>query len=248
MNWELCRFGLIVTGVGERSFLPHLFSSLCRWAHCHTEVIRKIDQRSPIRSPKRILRMTGTGKVIPDKDAEDIGLPARRFLHASETNFVLVIDDLEHDRRLIANDVFNRYRGALDVMLTASGMKQRAAVHFMVNMVEAYYFADCAAINNVARRQVIPEDHNGDVEDIRHPKSELKRIWRDFDEVEHGAQILMRLNLDHVLSRCAECCWLRTMLAWCVVKLESANAVYDHAINGAFGLPDGCQSPITSSQ
>ena len=69
--------------------------------------------RSPIRSSRRQLRMMGSGKLIPDRDAVDIGLPSRRFL-SSDDRYVLVIDALERVRSTDIQPVFDRYRLALD--------------------------------------------------------------------------------------------------------------------------------------
>ena len=89
--------------------------------------------------------MVGSGKLIPDKD-EEIALSARRYLSGG-FEYVILVDDLEHDYRDRAADVFQRYRLALDSILDPVGWKTRAAVHFLVNMLEAYYFAHAVAIN-----------------------------------------------------------------------------------------------------
>jgi hypothetical protein len=41
----------------------------------------------------------------------------------------------------------------------------------------------------------------GDVETIRHPKNELKKLYPGFDEVKNGGCILDCLNVEHFLSR-----------------------------------------------
>ncbi|MGA2404871.1 MAG: hypothetical protein ABSG91_24740 [Syntrophobacteraceae bacterium] len=138
-------FGLIVTGEGEEEFLPMLFRELMRGRSCHFEVIRKTGQRSPRTSPKKIKNMVGTGKKIPDKDADEIGFPARLYLNKGESHFVILIDHLEGDRVSQAEGVFKRYRDALDLIL--GDLKCRASVHFLVNMLEAYYFGDPVTVN-----------------------------------------------------------------------------------------------------
>ena len=115
--------------------------------------------------------MIGSGKRIPDRDATDIGLPARNFL-SSESNFVVLIDDVEATRSDDVRQVFDRYRLALDKVLRPN-QNHRASVHFLVNMLEAYYFADAHAVNRVLRTEI--EDYKGDVETIRNPKNELKK-------------------------------------------------------------------------
>jgi hypothetical protein len=248
MTPEICRFALVVTGRGEEKFLPRLFRGLMARANCLFTVLRRIGQRSPITSPTRLLRMVGSGRRLPTKDEEDIGLPALRFLRKHPRGYVIVVDDLEGARRAIAAEVFARYRTALDEVLGPPGLQARAAVHFLVNMLEAYYFADHGAVNVVAGRNVIAKDHPADVEEIGHPKAALKRLWPEFDEIAHGDAILGRLCTAHVLSRPRECCWLRAMFAWCVVKLVESDAVHDPGLTAMFSLADGDRAPVPSRQ
>ena len=168
-------FGLIVTGKSERDHLPKLFDSLMATRICTFQVIGRTEQRSPITSDKKKLKMVGSGKIIPDKDATEIGLPAWLYLDADSCHLVVLVDDLEHDRCPQVQQVFDRYRQALDTMLAPS-QRARAAVHFLVNMLEAYYFADAAAVNAVLALHPPLEDYADDVENIRHPKDELKKI------------------------------------------------------------------------
>lgn len=248
MTGEICRFGLIVTGRGEESFLPQFFHVVMAKAYCLFTVIRRVGQRSPITAPRRILRMVGTRQRLPTRDVEEIGLPVRRFVQRYPGSYAMVVDDLEGDRRAFAADVFSRYRTTLDEILRPSDLHARAAVHFLVNMLEAYYFADCQAVNAVAGAIVIPADHPTDVEQIGHPKKELKRLWRDFNETEHGEAIVNRLDMEHVLSRPDECCWLRAMFAWCVAKLLESDCIHDPTLTTAFCLTDGKRASITSGQ
>ena len=112
-GWRFYHFGLIVTGKTEEKCLPKLFRSLSATGRCSFKVIRRIGQRLPIESPRRKLKMVGSGKTIPDRDAKDIGFPAREFL-SSETHFVVLVDDLEAGRSGEIRQIFNRYRLALD--------------------------------------------------------------------------------------------------------------------------------------
>jgi hypothetical protein len=248
MMGDFCRFGLIVTGKGEADFLPRLFRVVMARANCSFTVLRRVGQRNPITAPHKLLKMVGSAKLLPTKDEEEIGLPVLRFLRQYPGSYAIIVDDLEGARRDIAGAVFARYRTALDVVLGPSGMKSRAAVHFLVNMLEAYYFADSRAVNSVAGAEIIPTDHPSDVEQIGHPKGELKRRWTGFDEKKHGKQIVACLDTEHVLSRPAECCWLRTMFAWCVAKLSESDAIHDSTLATAFCLAEGCRAPTTSSQ
>jgi hypothetical protein len=240
-------FGLIVTGKGERTHLPKLFKSLMASGICTFQVIGFIGQRSPITSDKKKLKMVGSGKSIPDKDERDIGLPARRYLSTNRCAYVLLIDDLEHDRRKHVQQIFDRYRQAFDKILPEE-QKHRASVHFLVNMLEAYYFADTAAVNKVLETSL--SDYSGDVETIRHPKNDLKNLYSGFDEVQHGGSILDCLNVEHVLSRPDTCASLRTLFAWSskVLAEYSTPSAENQPPVDPYRLQDGILSEITKSQ
>lgn len=238
------RFGLIVTGNTEQEHLPQLFKSLMASQICHFEVIRKIDQRSPKTSRRRRREVVGTDQLIERKDELEIGLPARGYVNRSGCHFVLLIDDLEHDRRDEAQQVFDRYRLALDTILDT--LKHRASVHFLVNMLEAYYFADTQAINTVLDTSL--SDYEGDVETIRNPKSDLRQMYPGFDVIDDGGRILDQIDIDRVLSRPDACASLRTLFAWCVKVLETYS---DHDCGDFYDkyrLHDGKLSEITGTQ
>ena len=95
---------------------------------------------------------------------------------------------------------------------------------------------------------MIHADHPTDVEQIGHPKGDLKRLWRGFDEKKHAEPILSKLDIEHVLSRPTECCWLRAMFAWCVAKLSESGAILDPTLVNAFCLADGCKASMLSGQ
>ena len=183
--------------------------------------------------------MIGSGKEIPDRDAEEIGIPARGFLSSEEdASFVILVDDLERKRSGDGRRIFDRYRSALDTMLRPD-QTRRASVHFLVNMLEAYYFADARAVNAVLGTEI--EDHEGDVETIPHPKNELKKLSPGFDEIRHGCRILGALRADHVLSGRETCSSLRTMFAWiCKVIGEPAGVTHQ--------LSEGRYSEVTGNQ
>jgi hypothetical protein len=245
---EKLRFGLIVTGVGEREFLPKLFRSIMAAANCQFEVIRKSEQLSPITSRRRIVRMVGRGQRIPSTEEEQYGTPARSFLRKHPYSCVLVIDDLEGSRREKADKVFERYRRILDEALEPLGYAHRASVHFLVNMLEAYYFADSNAVNAAANATVLNEDYPVDVETISHPKSELKKSWPEFHEIRHGSAILGKLDLDHVLQHAERCRWLRTMIAWCIEKIPRDSIWAPDELPKRFRLLDGKREELTGKQ
>jgi len=242
-------FNLIVTGKGERKHLPKLFKSLMATETCSFQVIRFIGQRSPITSEKRKNKyeMVGTRKAIPNKDQDEIGLPARKHLQDDPCQLVILIDDLEHDRRQNAQEVFNRYRRAFDTILTDS-QKTRASVHFLVNMLEAYYFADVQSLNSVLSLNPSLEDYKDDVEDIRHPKAEILKLYPHFHESDDGGKILDVLDVEHVLSRSDTCAWLRTLFVWCIKALKDHPSYESFSFFNKFQFFDGKLSEITSSQ
>ena len=160
-------------------------------------------------------------------------MTARRYM-MNGGDYVMLIDDLESNRSSQASAVFDRYRLALDTILPAN-LVANAAVHFLVNMLEAYYLADSKALNSVLGTNW--QDFNGDVETIPHPKNELRTLHPDFDEKEHGPLIVRVLDVMHILARPDACASLRTIFAWAVEATRSTLA-----------LPDGPLFHVTKSQ
>jgi hypothetical protein len=107
-------------------------------------------------------------------------------------------------------------------------------------MLEAYYFADAAAVNAVVGTQF--SDFDGDVETIKHPKGELKRLAPGFNERAHGAEIVARLDVPHVLSRADACASLRALFAWC------AKAIGAPMAPDQYSFATGAYSEVTRQQ
>lgn len=210
-DWRFVKFGLLVTGRGEMEFLPDFFRAVMQTGQCSFQVIGRIQQLAPVSSSQRKAEMVGKRGQVFDKNEQMIGAVARRFIQEDADHFVLVIDDLEADHRNRAGEKFERYRRPLDALLGKN--RWRAAVHFLRNMLEAYYLAHAQAVNDVLGTNLA--DYPEDVEDIQHPKGELKSQAPNYREVEHGAKIVHRLELDHVLSRPETCASLRSLVAWC---------------------------------
>ena len=235
-------FGLIVTGETEEQHLPKLFKSLMATGICTFEVIRRVGQLDAITSEER-LKALGNRKDIPSKEAR-IGLAARRYIKIDDCRFVLLIDDLEYDRRDQAQQVFDRYRTALDRILNE--LKHRASVHFLVYMLEAYYFADAEAIKAILNTSL--SDYEGDVEEIHDPKEDLKRLPSGFREIDDGGRILNQIDVERVLSRPDTCTSLRTLFAWCVKVLETYSDHDCADFYDKYRLHDGKLSEITRTQ
>lgn len=245
MNTTPIRFGLIVTGKGERENLHQPFKkSLEALGFCVVEVVCKCEQLRP-RKTDREFFIVGTGFNMTDR-REEFALRARAYLMPDPTNrYLLVIDDLEGHDPL---PTFRLYRAALDAVLAKPGLSTRASVHFLVNMLEAYFFAHADALNQAAGFQVIAVDHSTDVEAIPHPKNRLKQLWSAFGEVEPAGHVLKQLDLAHVLSRPDQCCWLRSLVAWCMDRLKEHGAFYGAVDPARFRLNDGCKTPLTYNQ
>jgi hypothetical protein len=117
-------------------------------------------------------------------------------------------------------------------------MRARAAVHFLKNMLEAYYFADAAAISSVLGLSLV--DHDGDVEQIGHPKNRLKQLFPNFDEVEHGHRIVDALDLEKVLCNPETCPTRWSVGSWFDLGTRS---IHDFNSTRAFTPP----SPVIRS-
>ncbi len=137
-TWQVFHFGLLVTGRTEEKHLAKLFSSLQSQGgvqgRCHFEVIRFVNQLRP-KKKKQGINIVGKTKEIPDKTTH-IGFAARKYINKSEHHYVLLIDDLEYEWKELAFEVFQLYREIFEVILKAK--KHRAAVHFLVYMLETY--------------------------------------------------------------------------------------------------------------
>jgi len=194
--------------------------------------------------------MTRTGKRIPNIDFEQISAPARRYLHDNKCSRIILIDDLEWSDQWEPGQIFERYRAALDAGLP-DALRYRASVHFLVRMLEAYFFAHPDALNNALDLTPPIMQYDGDVEAIRNPKSELRQLFPDYNERHHAGLILDRLDLDIVLSNPEYCSSLRTCVKWIVDQLK---AYPDQEIFDAFNfderfhLQEGRLYPVTANQ
>ncbi len=244
------QFILFVTGKGEKEHLPKLFSKLSSSSICTFTVREFLDQRRPITSQNRIARMTRTGQKLPTKDFERIGAPARRYINDDQCNRVLLIDDLEEISKEEAVEKFRRYRAALDAALDSPD-RRRASVHFLVNMLEAYFFAQPDAINVALELETPIPSQDIDVESIRNPKSRLRQLFPAYNEIEHAALILDLLELDTILANSIHCSALRTCVKWIVDQLREYpdQAYFDSlTFEERFHLHDGALYEVTKDQ
>ena len=105
-------------------------------------------------------------------------------------------------------------------------------MHFLVNMLEAYFFADSRAVNSILDTDL--GDYEGDVETIRNPKGLMKRVCPGFDVVEDGCRIIGSLSVPHVLSREDTCSSLRTMFAWIYKAIGEPESELRHLVVGRY--------------
>lgn len=218
-------FGLIVSGHCEADFLPSLFRDLTERGDCVFSVRSRISQRRLIGQHHQQDVVVGTRSRILSKDIEELGRPVLTFIAANPCHFIVVIDDLEDDG-MIAHEIFDRYYSILDDIL-GPDYRDRASMHFLCTMLEAYFFRDITAINRALGLTLQPENYLGDVEQIRHPKGELRTSCqqnrRSYDEREDGAQIMSHLDINSLLTEPNSCAYLRTLFAWCMEKIISTS-------------------------
>lgn len=212
------KFILFVTGRGEEEHLPKLFSALSASGICSFVVGRRIEQLRP-RSQTRAARVVGSGRRIPNRDFERIGAPARRYIEEDRCNRLIVIDDYENISEAEARQTFDRYRAALDIGLGEK--RERSSVHFLVNMLEAYFFAHSDAANVGLDLATPIGGYDGDVETIRNPKSRLREVVSGYNEIDSAGLILEQLDLEFVLANPAYCSSLRTCVKWIVDQLRA---------------------------
>lgn len=221
-EWREIRLRFFVTGKGEAIFLKDFFSQL---AYFNSGVLiidtsRDFPQLSVRGSTKRYVSDKYESKKGPLSRVE---LAAenriRPWLTMSGNHLAILIDDLESSRRSFASSQYTFYREAIDQQLDGVGnLKDRFSVHFFVNMVEAYFFADHQSVNGVCGTSL--DEHPGDVENIRHPKNRLKELVSNlsrgsqFHEVRDGQAIAKKLNLAKVLDNPEHCRALRALVAW----------------------------------
>lgn len=248
-TWRFVRIGLVVTGDSERDFLCDLFRAIAATGHATFLTIRQTGQRTAL-SDKRIDQYGKRGKDIPDRDAQ-IGYEIRRFV-AQPEHFAVWIDDLESAHRPNAAAKFQRLEQTLDAIVgKVPDLRRRCSVHFLVNMLEAYYFADTAAVNRVNMNPDSdgPEtilklaNHAGDSDDcenITHPKNELDKQFRKlnpafkFREKDHGAAIVSGLDLYRILGSPLTCRALRTLVAWCWEAIGEPRTERFHLSDGVY--------------
>ena len=123
-------------------------------------------------------------------------------------------------------------------------------MHFLVNMLEAYFFADPHALKRALGLEIAA--HDGEVEDIPNPKSLLKKHFPDYRERQHGGQVLEQIDLHAVLADPESCAWLRSCVRWVVQALRAGLDGSQHSLlqetKTACHLEDGRCVPLTLEQ
>lgn len=242
-EWRRAKFFLIVTGEAERDSLKELFRRFCHWSfHLATfTVTRRNGQHRP--------RAVTKGDSVPPKELgtkldspkaiEQAWLDARKHLR-DEDSFVLLVDDLEWERKDEIERVFATY-SPRPVLFGDSTSAGRVGVFFLRMMREAYYWADLSAVESLLGQPRSSPNVPDDVEEIRNPKGLIEGKWPNFKDREHAGPILKALDVDWVLADPTTCASLRTLYAWCSRAMGFRDAE-------RFQLRDGRRCPVTSPQ
>jgi len=250
------KFHLLLTGRGEREFITQFLRPIVKdqnevWTAQggqfvdFDEVPEFIGQHSPNKLNLPALKVVGTHKKIPTVLEDKVSLKTWSWLRDDPHCFVLLIDDLESSRAHMAREIFMNYRAALDKALDTPALRARASVHFFVNMIEAYYFTHPEVVNDVLGTHL--DEPVIDVEEIDHPKNELDARLKTIDsskkfkEIDHGAEIVNRLDIERILGNPKTCRALRTLIGWCRHRL---GAVFDDR----WQLAHGEFHPLTRDQ
>lgn len=114
-------------------------------------------------------------------------------------------------------------------------------------MLEAYFFNDVDATNQVIESLELAR-HDGDVENISHPKNTLEKLIkkqigknRGYRETDDAVEIVRHLNLETVLADPDQCRSLRTLVAWCWEQIGQERT-------DRFQLKEGAYWEVTASQ
>lgn len=247
-------FIIAVTGHAEVDCVPILLRRvLPEWAcGAQIEKVRRVPQR-----PRLRIRGRKGGQLIEGMDDHQrLVREVPKLLGGGKARFFVWIDDLESgEDRQNPQPHFNYYRELMDGGIHEP-LRSRCSIHFLANMLEAYFLADTAAVNQVdispSGQSGQPQflslaDHSGDCESIKNPKAVLKDAVNQecptskFDEIAHGHAIVRKLNLDHILSNPQTCRALRTLVAWCWEAIGEPRS-------DKFRLTDGVYWDITAGQ
>lgn len=246
--WQPVRIQLVVTGRGEAKCAANLVGKVI---HAAGRAIHPLEAVAADQRPRKQIR--NISKLLPAQAGRQV--PTKRHLEvirelgkrlADPAVICILIDDLEKGERQAAAAHFEYYRRMLDD-IPAKNAAARSSVHFLVNMLEAYFFHDVEATNQVIEGLELGR-HDGDVEDISHPKNALEneikqRIGRDrgYRETDDAVKIVRHLNLETVLADPDQCRSLRTLVAWCWEQIGQERT-------DQFQLKGGAYWDVTASQ
>ncbi len=256
-------FGLLVTGKLEeggreggraQASLADLFRPIRNTGLCDLKVALRFNQWVPEKKePPLTVRRSPEPKSLPTFKQE-IALKVRGWLENGQNRFLIFIDDGERARAATIGEVFADYRSTITALLPEA-QHPRVAVHFLVNMIEAYYFADPERASE-ALGWSIPRI-GGDPEEIRNPYSDLieaaGRLGKDYGKKrETGERVLARIRLEEILKNPEHCGWLRAAVRWLVFSLENATdqpeALEAFGFRQLFHLESGKIAPLTGAQ
>lgn len=214
-EYRQIEFVVAVTGHAEEACVPTIVRKATESLSSFVLVrqVRRVHQRPR----SRIVRRGSTkAQVLPDHVTLAREVP--KLVHDNNV-FFLWIDDLEGGTdRPAARQHFDYYAQLLD-KACHTPLRAKCSIHFLVNMLEAYFLADTSSANIVLGTNLT--NHAGDCEDIKNPKGVLESAVKKldpsakYDVKEDGGSIAKQLNLETILSSPDRCRALRTLVAWC---------------------------------
>ena len=230
-----------VTGHAEVECVPAIIRKCMRLS----SAVVKIGTVSRVRQRPRLrIRAKGSQKcqVLPEHEKLAREIPK---LVRDERSYFLWIDDLENEEdRKQPQPHFDYYARLLDDAVHAP-MRERCSIHFLVNMLEAYFLADTSAVNTVLQPFLERPDtslkrHQGDCENIKNPKgtlvSHVKHCnpTKRYIETTHGPGIARQLDIEQILSNPNHCRALRTLVAWCWEAIGEARTDQFQLLAGVY--------------
>lgn len=204
------------------------------------DVVRRVPQRPRI----RLRNKTPTrSQIIPDHQKLALDLP--KLLAQNPDRYFLWLDDLEKgEDRQNPTSHYRYYRDLIEGAVTGD-FRRRCSVHFLVNMLENYFFGHTSVVNEVLKTSLT--DHDGDCENIRSAAGKLNEFAKSvsqssqYHKTTHGTEIARKLDIERILGNPQTCRALRTLVAWCW------NTVGEQP-TGRFQLAEGSFWSITAVQ
>jgi hypothetical protein len=217
---------IYVTGESEEACLETFFHALCDhtdekgdFSKIHFKVVERFQQFPAKPSTKT--------KIKDASREEELGIRIRADLRRQQQlkrdAYVIILDDLEWDRREAFAILLERYLKAYEVLPAQN--RWRGSAFYLIMMLEAYFWADLEATSKTLQIELTKQA--GDPEAIRHPKNDLNAEIRShskntcsYKEIDDSLAIARAIDLKLILSDKAACCSLRAIVRWCTLAAQ----------------------------